>query len=317
MNPSAHASLPDGCSSRAASGADAGSIYRVIRDYDVGMAGYSDMAPGDIHELLLEEHFDIERDTCLVLDGHDRAVGFAMLWGREPHRRYTGFGVVAPGHTGRGIGAHLLWFLERRMEEQVADDTGAVLHNWVDAADEAARRMLESAGFSDVRRHYTMAIDLQSRELDPSVPAGISIRTCREDDAELVHALNQETFAEHWGFAPMSFEQWRRQYYERPDTDLSMWLLASEGDEPVGYLLGRALDGLGWVDDLGVRKAHRRRGIASALLRRSFADFERRGYPKVGLGVDASNETHAVHVYEKVGMRAERVYVTYEKLYRR
>jgi mycothiol synthase len=83
----------------------------------------------------------------------------------------------------------------------------------------------------------------------------------------------------------------------------------------VGFLIGRAINDFGWIGDLGVRKAHRRRGVASALLRHSLSDFKRRGLAKVGLGVDASNESRAVSLYEKLGMRAERVYVTYEKTY--
>lgn len=177
--------------------------------------------------------------------------------------------------------------------------------------------MVEAAGFSEIRRHYTMMIDLSDKDLEPSVPERISIRTCGEDDAELIHSLLEETFAEHWGFTSLTFEQWQTQFYQRSDTDLNMWFLALEDDEPVGFLIGRGMDALGWVADLGVRKAHRRRGVASALLSHSFSDFKRRGLEKVGLGVDASNETQAVRLYENLGMRAERVYVTYEKLYRR
>ena len=66
-----------------------------------------------------------------------------------------------------------------------------------------------------------------------------------------------------------------------------------------------------------MRKAHRRRGLALALLRHSFSDFRRRGFSKVGLGVDASNESRAVHLYESLDMQAERVYLTYEKHYSR
>lgn len=309
--------LPGGYSTRPASEADAHSIYRVIYDYDVDMVGYSDFAMDDLLELFLEEHFNIDRDSCLVVDQEGRAAGYTMLWAREPRRRYTAFAVVHPEHLGRGIGTYLLGFLERRMAEHVAYEGGAILWNWIDSDDEAARRMVETAGFSEVRRHYTMMTDLDGRDLESPVPERTRIRTCTEDDAELIHSLHEETFAEHWGFTPLSYVQWRKQSYERSDTDLSMWFLALEDDEPVGFLIGRAMDGLGWVGDLGVRKAHRRRGAASALLRHSFSDFKRRGLSKVGLGVDASNETRAVHVYQNLGMQAERVYLTYEKLYRR
>jgi mycothiol synthase len=309
--------LSGGYSARPASETDAEVIYRVIYDYDVSIVGYSDFARDDLVGFFREKHFDIERDSCLVIDEEERAVGYAMVWGPEPHRRYTSFAVVHPQHLGQGIGTYLLDFLERRMPEHVVDDEGAILWNWVDLEDEAARRMVEAAGFVGVRRHYTMVADLGAAESDASLPERISVRTCDEADLRMIHSLDQETFAEHWGFTPTSYERWKQQTYERSDTDLSMWFLASEGDEPVGFLIGRAMDDLGWIGELGVRKEHRRRGVASALLRHSFIDFRRRGLRKVGLGVDASNESGAVRLYENVGMRAERVYITYEKLYRR
>jgi mycothiol synthase len=310
-------SLPEGYQARPASETDAESLYRVIYDYDVGMVGYSDFAKDDLFEFFREEHFDIDRDSWVVRDPSGRVVGFAMLWGRVPHRRYTGFAVVHPDHLGRGIGAHLLRFLDRRMSENAVDDEGAVLWNWVDREDDAARKMVEAVGFYEVRRHYTMIVDLTQSEPDVLTPEAITIRTCTEDDVDLVASLEQETFAEHWGFTPTPLDQWRKLVFERSDTDLTLWLLAVQRDEPVGYLIGREMDGLGWVGDLGVKKAHRRHGVATALLSRSFRDFRNRGYTKVGLGVDASNATGAVRLYENVGMRAERVYITYEKLYRR
>ena len=39
------------------------------------------------------------------------------------------------------------------------------------------------------------------------------------------------------------------------------------------------------------------------MLRGSFAEFERRGLPRVRLNVDSDNLTGAVSLYERVGMR--------------
>ena len=308
--------LPSGYSARPATTADFEQIYKLIHDYDVSVVGYSDFAMDDLRELFHEEHFEPERDTRLVVDDRDGAVAYTMLWGREPHQRYAAFAVVHPDHLGRGLGRHLLSFLESRMPDHVVDDSGAILWNWVDLEDEAAQRIVEAAGFAEVRRHYTMLVDVAGSEPAADDPEGISIRTCTEEDAEVVHRLINETFAEHWGFTPISYETWRKQAYERTDTNLDMWFLALEGDEPVGVLVGRPMEDMGWVADLGVRKRWRKRGIASALLKRSFADFKRRGLHKIGLGVDASNETGAVRLYEQVGMKASRVYLTYEKVYR-
>jgi mycothiol synthase len=106
---------PDSYSARPASETDAEMIYRVIYDYDVSMVGYSDFARDDLLAFFRHEHFDIERDSCLVIDGEGRAAGYTMVWGSEPHRRYTSLAVVHPQHLGKGIGTHLLGFLERRM----------------------------------------------------------------------------------------------------------------------------------------------------------------------------------------------------------
>jgi hypothetical protein len=40
-------------------------------------------------------------------------------------------------------------------------------------------------------------------------------------------------------------------------------------------------------------------------------------FAKLGLGLDAWNKPGSVHVYESLGLRAERVYKTHEELYRR
>jgi hypothetical protein len=78
------ASLPSDYSTRPALETDAKSIYRVIYEYDVSILGYSDFAKDDLLELFREEHFNIPLDSCLVMDEEGRAVGYTMIWAREP-----------------------------------------------------------------------------------------------------------------------------------------------------------------------------------------------------------------------------------------
>jgi ribosomal protein S18 acetylase RimI-like enzyme len=68
-----------------------------------------------------------------------------------------------------------------------------------------------------------------------------------------------------------------------------------------------------WVATIGVGRAFRRRGIAAALLRRTFALAAGRGLSRVMLNVDFDNPTGAIAVYESVGMRAVRGFDVYEK----
>ncbi len=81
-----------------------------------------------------------------------------------------------------------------------------------------------------------------------------------------------------------------------------------------GVIEGRSADdGFGWIKNLGVRPKHRGRGIATALLNQSFAEFQKRGYERVGLGVDSDNQSGATGVYERVGMRRDRHHDFYRK----
>ena len=50
---------------------------------------------------------------------------------------------------------------------------------------------------------------------------------------------------------------------------------------------------------------HRRTGLGTALLTHAFAEFQRRGRLRAGLGVDAESTTGAVRLYERAGMSVQ------------
>ena len=79
-------------------------------------------------------------------------------------------------------------------------------------------------------------------------------------------------------------------------------------DRPGGAIVGAVAAGYdgvrGWIYHLAVDEAHRRRGIASALLRAAEAELVRRGCPKVNLQVMGSNAA-VVALYEAAGYAVE------------
>ena len=84
---------------------------------------------------------------------------------------------------------------------------------------------------------------------------------------------------------------------------------------PAGICLlseSRAELGEGFVGVLGVLKDFRGRGLAQLLLRRAFVHYRERGRTAIALGVDATNTTGAVALYEKVGMSPALVFEVYE-----
>jgi ribosomal protein S18 acetylase RimI-like enzyme len=95
--------------------------------------------------------------------------------------------------------------------------------------------------------------------------------------------------------------------------DPSLVDLATEGDEVVGACVARIVEGAGWIDVVAVRRPCRGRGIARALLTRSFAELAGRGHARVLLNVDSHNATGATGLYESVGMRVRRSFHIFEK----
>jgi mycothiol synthase len=218
---------------------------------------------------------------------------------------------VAPGAWGRGVAEALL-------EAAEASAAGARAHCVVSERDEEGRSALERRGYRLIRHSFLMEIDLAETPEPPEWPPGFTVRDyAGPADEQAVYECQQEAFRDHWEFQPEPLEEWRRYTVDRPRFDPSLWWLVEADGELAGFSLNdwHASGDLefGWVGSLGVRKQWRRRGLALALLRHSFADFAARGATRVGLGVDAENTTGAVRLYERAGMRPVRRLDIYER----
>ncbi len=181
--------------------------------------------------------------------------------------------------------------------------------------DAAARVLFEAHGYREVRRFYEMAIELTEEPSISELPAGLVLDELREDEYEAFYDALNEAFAEHWEWHPQPFGEWleRRQGQHRDD-DGPIWFVVRDGDELAAVTRNDlSVAGGGYVGAIGVRPAWRGRGLAKALLQRTFAEFWRRGTTRVTLDVDSQNATGAVAVYERVGMYVEACGVAFEK----
>ena len=113
-------------------------------------------------------------------------------------------------------------------------------------------------------------------------------------------------------------DSWRHFVHGSPGFRADCSWLALDGQTVAGYTLcsvTNQADGapIGWLGTIGVRRAYRRRGIASALIARSLASFAACGAVAAGLDVDAENVTGAVRVYGALGFRTWEASVIYTK----
>ena len=160
-----------------------------------------------------------------------------------------------------------------------------------------------------------MVIDLDEEPAVPR-PDGVEIRSYRAGEERAIHAAMEEAWSVGgWHHQPRTFEAYAKQTFDRPGHDPSLCFVALAGEEVAGASLNdwKRNGDWGWIGTLGVRQAFRRRGIAEALLKRSFAEFFRRGELRVALGVDAESPTGATRLYERAGMRVLYEVIVYEK----
>jgi len=295
--------LPAGYRLRAPAPGDLDAVADVLIADELGEAGQIVLGRGFVRDEWSRAGFDLATDAWLVADGAEAVVGYAQAMREEP-AVVESWGVVHPGHRGRGIGSLLVGLAEERASRLLAGSSSGRFRHAINAGDHAAAAMLQARGLRPVRHFWHMQIDLTGPPGPGPAPDGIEI-TGIEPPADLpvIHGVLDEAFADHWGHHAEPFGRWAEEQMGSPSYDPTLWLLAKAGGQPVGALTGHVWGDRGWVDDLGVLAPCRGRGAGAALLRRSFAMFADRGVRRVILNVDAANTTRATALYERAGMR--------------
>jgi ribosomal protein S18 acetylase RimI-like enzyme len=258
----------------------------------------------------------------------DRTIDAAEIvsWLRNPE--ISGESMRVLEEDGRVAGYGDVWIGERDVELEVAaPNRWGVFLEW---AEETARRHALSrvrvadyaresglataaaaSGYSLWRSAFTMRIDFEAALPAPvALPSSIRLGSFREEDAEQLRLALNEVFARDPFFHELSPEQFREFHLLQRGFDPSLWLLARIPAGIAGFVLAfPEMMGdrtLGRITSLGVRERWRRRGLGQALLQNAFEALHVRGLQAATLGVDGANESGAVRLYERAGMRVER-----------
>ena len=301
--------LRAGYAVRPATADDLDAIVELFDAYDVWDFGRTDSVREHLEADWASSGFDPRTDSWLVTEESGGVVAFAYVQGMPSEAAREAFGRVHPDHHGRGIGSFLVANTERRARTRPGMKPG-VVRNFATTTDASARALLEDHGYRRVRVFWHMERML-GHDPDPAPIEGIVLRPMRAEDRD-IHAVMEESFAEHWGDTTPPFDDWRR-FMDRAGFDRGMAILAVEREEIVGGVISASASDAAWVRELGVRPAWRGRGIGTALLSSAFADLSRRGVAEVRLNVDAENQTGATRLYERAGMTVRRQWLVYEK----
>jgi GNAT superfamily N-acetyltransferase len=233
-----------------------------------------------------------ECESWLVLDD-GTLVGVAYL--RRRGERWDGDGYVHPDAFGRGVGTAIAEWLETRARALgSAEARTAIL-----AQDERAACILRSRGFAPIRTFLRMMIELDGDPALPRWPDGYAVASLEPGEERELYDVLEDAFVDHWDHNVRTYDEWMAT--RKIDHEIC-FLVRSSGEIAAGALCTVDDFGTGWVDILGTRREHRRKGLGEALLRQAYHGLYGRGLRKVGLGVDAESPTGATRLYERVGM---------------
>jgi mycothiol synthase len=257
---------------------------------------------------------------------HEKVIGYGRVWWNKEHTGahvYTAFAHLVPDWRGKGIRRVMLRFLEDRHREMAVGHPAhceKVHQAWASEHEADWNHILQSHGYEPVRWEHEMVRDLSDPMADQPLPNGLEVRPAREEHVEKIWSAANEAFRDHWGMG-----EWRKEYLaewrESPTYQPELWQVAWEGDEVAGMVLGFVNERenkeygreRGYTETICVRRPWRGRGLAKALITRSMKVFKEMGMAEAAHGVDTQNPTGALQLYEGLGYRPRKTFVTYRK----
>jgi ribosomal protein S18 acetylase RimI-like enzyme len=292
---------------RAPTADDAQRTHALIVRCDVRDYGEPDTDLGDL--VFSWEQIDLARDAWLVTTPAGDLVGYGAVISWRTSLEYSFY--VDPSWPTPDLGQALLARCKARGQEVAqgcSDDL--VARTYIAHTNRQEREIVQRAGFSLAKYHLQMEVRLDGPPPAPAWPVGVTVRTALpEQDGRALYRLIETAFA--WpGRAARTYEEWQKLMMGADILDPDLWFVAVAGEAIVGACLSFAYPELGWVRQLAVDEAWRRRGLGTALLNHAFGVFSQRGYDRIGLAVESENP-RALAFYRQVGMQPVRQHDEY------
>jgi ribosomal protein S18 acetylase RimI-like enzyme len=312
---------------------DYGALAALLNESSVADGRAQHQVAEEIREEFESHPVDLATQTFAAWQG-ERLVGAAYLYhlpSTVREERCYVFGTVQPDHRGLGIGRRLLeWGLQRGTDVLQASRSELPKYLRVDTsrANSSAIRLFERLGLQPIRYFADLRADLSVPTPTRRTPAAASAATAfriipwdlaRNEEARLV---KNAAFTDHWGSTPEPPAWWTQRtsgFGARPDWSY----YAVDGDDKiVGHLITHRFENddelvgakYAWIDNVGTLAEWRGRGVATQLITAALAKYREAGMQFAALGVDSDNPTGAYRLYESLGFRPWREFVTYQRV---
>jgi ribosomal protein S18 acetylase RimI-like enzyme len=208
----------------------------------------------------------------------------------------------------------------REMAQTHPTDVSHVFQSMVADSEKDWISVLASEGYSVFRYGFRMVRPNLENVPDFPFPEGIEVRPVKPEHIRAVIGAWNEACKDMRGQIPISDEDFKW-FQESPIFNPSLWQIAWHKDEVIGTVLNFVDERenmeykrkRGHVEGISVKRRWRGKGIAKALIARSFNLLKEYGMTEAALGVDAENPSGALHLYQKMGFQIEKKSIFYRK----
>jgi len=271
---------------------------------------------------ILEEAPDFSVEGRFIADLDGQPVGTVHAYVDKKRKEKKGFirafGVI-PEFRARGIEEKLAKIALEELKKRGMKTA----QGWVHETRKDRVSLWEGMGFKLVRKFSLMKRNIETNQTDFGNKEVIIAPAQKDldEDLKILNQLDNECFKEHFNYRPSTIEQTKFFLQKDPWFRDQEWFFAVLNNKHVGYI-GVGVDekynnerdvSCGWILDIGVLKALRRRGIGTRLIAHGMEVLKGKGMNTALLGVDDWNVTEAMKLYEKVSFQVTKKDLTYEK----
>jgi ribosomal protein S18 acetylase RimI-like enzyme len=285
-------------------------LTALVQDMERAYFGRTETNQTEIRGVLASPELRGTRNTAGLWDGHALIGALLAFDGLEHGRGLHCDLFLHPAGPQRRAVAECLLRSGEAFARTLPFGAGDYLKCESFAGDPDVPAALEDRGFQQHRTYLRMRLDFDAPPETGSLAPGLITRRMTDDDWPAMHSVITRAFRDHYDSHPLPLDLFRQDTVN-DTTDFDRWRLVFDGDACVAVCIASkryAAHGLGYVENLGVLREYRGRGVAKYLLRDAFARDHAAGFSGTSLHCDATNPTGAAELYESVGMRRDQEY---------
>lgn len=263
----------------------------------------------------------------LFVEMNNHVIGYSRVFWveRNDTRIYIHFTYLLPEWRGKGIRRSMLRYNEHRLQEIASDhpeDKPRFFHAWAEETEVHWESLLIHEQYQPVRYNVKMVRPIQEDLPDLPLPEGFKIRPVQPEHYWTIWRAVDEALQDHWEGSGLSDEQ-LKEWMEGPTFDPGLWVVAwdTNTDQVAGTVLNYIDEKenekyhrkRGYTEYIAVRRPYRRKGLAKALITRSFNVLKNCDMNEAALRVDTENPTGALQLYETMGFSPVKRVAFYRK----